>query len=157
MKPEPTDVIRIEFDAQEELVGDLAPVKCGFCGAPSRGKLLHQGMLARGFGWDCPCGARGIHAPLYDLDELYPDVLEAWGLEPREPDLAPAVPLDGTGLLSTSYVDGVSLRAQLFAEARRQGAQVAATQVVACVVMSGHTSPTWTWDLLWAHPRPLAG
>ncbi|MCY1046193.1 hypothetical protein OV208_33085 [Corallococcus sp. bb12-1] len=155
MAPEPTDEIRIEFDAQQKLVGDLPPVKCGFCGTPSRGKLLHQGMLAGGFGWNCPCGARGLHAPLYDLDELYEDVLVAWGLDSRTPDHAPAVPVGESGLLFASYVDGDSLLAQLFAEARQQRAQVAATRIVAQFVMPGHTPPAWTWDVLWARPRPL--
>ncbi|RYZ43162.1 MAG: hypothetical protein EOO71_04760 [Myxococcaceae bacterium] len=154
MPPEPTEAIRIELDAQQQLVGGVAPLKCGLCGAPARGRKLQQGLLSGGFGWDCACGARGVHAPLYDLDELYEDVLVVWGLTSRAPDQEPAVPVGDSGMLFASYVDGDSLLAQLFAEARQQGAQVAATQVVARFIIPGHTPPDWTWDVLWARPRP---
>ncbi|RKG70410.1 hypothetical protein D7V80_05135 [Corallococcus sp. CA054B] len=152
MKTEPTEVLHLFFDEQGQRVGDVAPVSCGLCGAPARGRTLASGMLERGLGWDCPCGARGVRVELVDLDEVYPDVLEAWGLQPAEPALSPPEPVGESGLLFASYVDGHDLRTQLFDEARRQGAQVAATQVRGRITTPRQTFPEWTWDVLWARP-----
>ncbi|RKH07500.1 hypothetical protein [Corallococcus carmarthensis] len=153
MTTEPAAVIHLQFDDQQRRVGDLSPAKCGLCGASARGRTLHAGMLEGALGWECPCGARGVHVELMDLDEVYPDVLEAWGLEAREePDLSPPTPVGDSGLLFASYVDGPGLLAQLFTEARRQGAQIAATQVVARITTPATTFPDWTWDVLWARP-----
>ncbi|MHA7630450.1 hypothetical protein [Corallococcus sp. M7] len=146
------EVIHLVFDEQGQRVGDVASVKCGLCGAPARGRTLASGMLEGGIGWDCPCGGRGVRVELVDLDEVYPDVLEAWGLKPVNPSLAPPEPVGESGLLFGSYVDGHGLRAQLFDEARQQGAQVAATQVRGRITTHSQTFPDWTWDVLWARP-----
>ncbi|NTX03783.1 MULTISPECIES: hypothetical protein [Myxococcus] len=148
------ETLSITFDARHELTGEVGSVKCGLCGEAARGRMLDQGGLARGFGWDCPCGALGIHAPLYDLDELYRDILEAWGLKPRDPDVSPPAPVGESGLLSAVYVDGPALLRGLFAEARSQGAQVASTEVLVRLVVPGFSSPASIWDVVWARaPR----
>ncbi|RKH89461.1 hypothetical protein D7Y21_10595 [Corallococcus sp. AB045] len=153
MKPEPTEVLHLLFDEQGQRVGDVAPVRCGLCGAPARGRTLASGMLEGGIGWDCPCGARGVRVELMDLDEVYPDVLEDWGLKPAEPALsAPPEPVGESGFLFASYVDGPGLRTQLFDEARQQGAQVAASQVRVRITTPRQTFPDWTWDVFWARP-----
>ncbi|RKI43635.1 hypothetical protein D7Y27_14875 [Corallococcus sp. AB004] len=150
MKTEPTEELLLLFDEQGQRVGDVAPVKCGLCGAPARGRTLASGMLEGGVGWDCPCGARGIRVELMDLDEVYPDVLVEWRLKPAEPGLSPPEPVGESGMLFASYVDVPGLRTQLFDEARRQGAQVTATQLRVRITRPGQTFPDWTWDVLWA-------
>ncbi|MBN9685932.1 hypothetical protein [Corallococcus sp. NCRR] len=152
MKPEPTEALHLLFDEQGQRVGDMPPVKCGLCGALARARTLASGMLHGDAGWDCPCGARGVRVELVDLDEVYPDVLEAWGLKPADPALAPPEPVGESGLLFTSHVDGHGLRTQLFEEARRQGAQVAASQVRVRITTPRQSFPDWTWDVLWARP-----
>lgn len=151
------ETLELSFDARHELTGEVGSVTCGLCGEAARGRMLKTGgMLVRSFGWDCPCGALGLHAPLYDLDELYTDLLEAWGLKPREPDLAPPTPVGDSGMLSAVYVDGPALLRSLFAEARSQGAQVAATEVMVRLVVPGFSPPASIWDVLWARaPRPM--
>lgn len=151
------ETLDITFDARHELAGEVGPVKCGLCGEAARGRMLETGgMLVRSFGWDCPCGALGLHAPLYDLDELYTDLLEAWGLKPREPDLSPPTPVGDSGMLSAVYVDGPALLRSLFVEARGQGAQVASTEVLVRLVVPGFSPPASIWDVLWARaPRPM--
>ncbi|NVJ24121.1 hypothetical protein HUW62_23105 [Myxococcus sp. AM011] len=151
------ETLDITFDARSELTGEVGPVKCGLCGEAARGRMLKSGgMLARSFGWDCPCGALGLHVPLYDLDELYSDVLKVWGLKPRDPEVSPPAPVGESGLLSAVYVDGPALLRSLFAEARSQGAQVAATEVLVRLILPGFSSPASIWDVLWARaPRPM--
>lgn len=80
MKTEPTDVLHLTLDAEQRWVGGMAPVKCGLCGALAPARSLSTGLLQGTHGWDCPCGALGVQVTLMDLDEVYEDVLEVWGL-----------------------------------------------------------------------------
>ncbi len=155
MKNDPTEVLHLTLDEQSRSVRSTAPVRCGLCGALAPARSLSSGLLEGDLGWDCPCGARGVHVVMMDLDEVYEDVLESWGLEPRAPDLSPPEPVGESGLLFAAWVDGPGLRTQLFNEARRQGAQVAATQVLARITTPQETFPDWPWDILWArHASP---
>ncbi|QSQ14977.1 hypothetical protein [Myxococcus landrumensis] len=148
------ETLDITFDARHELTGEVGSVKCGLCAEAARGRMLDSGALTRGFGWDCPCGALGVHARLHDMDELYRDILEVWGLMPRDPDLSPPTPVGKSGFLSAVYVDGPALLRDLFAEARAQGAQVASTEVEVRLVVPGFSSRASIWTVLWARvPR----
>ncbi|MBZ4400116.1 hypothetical protein OWM54_03380 [Myxococcus sp. MISCRS1] len=148
------DAFRLVFDEQRELVGEVPPVSCGLCAAPAKGRLLEEGALAGSFGWECGCGALGIHAPLYDLDELYDELLAAWGLGVDSPEAEPLTPVGASGFLFATYVDGPKLLQQLFNRARAEGAQVAATEVQVVIETPGSAGLELTWDVLWARaPR----
>ncbi|MCP3062304.1 hypothetical protein LXT21_26285 [Myxococcus sp. K38C18041901] len=148
------DALRLVFDEQRELVGEVPPASCGLCSAPARGRLLEEGALAGSFGWACDCGALGIHAPLYDLDELYDELLAAWGLGVDLPEAEPLTPVGASGFLFATYVDGPKLLQRLFNRARAEGAQVAATEVQVVIEAPGSAGLELTWDVLWARaPR----
>ncbi|RKH79292.1 hypothetical protein D7Y21_34110 [Corallococcus sp. AB045] len=68
----------------------------------------------------------------------------------REPDLSPPVAVDDSGFMFASNVDGVGLRTQLFNDARKQCAEVAATEVGVNITTPRATFPDWTWNVLWA-------
>ncbi|MGE6763386.1 hypothetical protein ACQKGO_35580 [Corallococcus interemptor] len=151
MKTGPTpETLHLHFDEQHQLVGGMPPVPCALCGASAVSHALSTLMLKGETCWVCPCGARGVRVMLADLDEVYEEVLEAWGLEPCSPGLPPPEPVGDSGMLFASYVDGMGLRTRLFDEARRQGAQVATSEVVVRIRTPPRTFPDWTWDVLWA-------
>ncbi|RKH72943.1 hypothetical protein [Corallococcus aberystwythensis] len=150
MKTEPSEAIHLQFDEQHQRIGDMPPVKCGLCGTLASARAIRSGQLQGDSCWECPCGARGVRVMLVDLDEVYEEVLECWGLEAREPDVDPPAPVGDSGLMFGTYVDGHGLRTQLFNDVRDQGAEVAATEVVVKITNPRTTLPDWTWDVLWA-------
>jgi hypothetical protein len=160
MTTKPTEVLLVRLNDQGVGEEDVGAVRCAFCGELAPGRSLEVGMLLGHFGWDCACGAHGVHAPLYDLDEVYPDVLEVWGLTPGEPEMGPPqpVPVGESGMLFATYVDGDSLFAQLCGEANRQGAEVATSRVTLRFERSGApVEGRLEWEVLWARFRPAPG
>jgi hypothetical protein len=128
MTTAPPPSLRIEFDAH----GPPPPLACGLCGALAPGRRVERGALYKAFGWDCACAARGIQVQLHDLDEVFDDLLEEWGLRPA-PDVTLTTPIPGTairtesGLLYASAYDTRFMLAQLLEEVRRQGVEATCT------------------------------